>query len=68
VRPGASLGGGSELQLDLRGGENESNKFDSGGRYLDSVAAYVNRAAVKSNQGRVWVPINMPGTGEKRER
>jgi hypothetical protein len=50
-----------ELQLDLRGGENDSNKFYFGGRYVDSfidglypLVVDVNHAAVKSNRGRVW--------------
>jgi hypothetical protein len=49
-----------ELQLDLRGDKNESDKFDSIGRYvnsfassLDSMAANMNRVAVKSNRRRV---------------
>jgi hypothetical protein len=56
-RPQQASGGiGSEEQLDLRDSENESDKFDSGERYvdsfvagLDSVAVGVNRVAVKSN-------------------
>jgi hypothetical protein len=54
----------------LGGNKNESDKFDSGGRYvdsfaggLDSVAAGVNRAAVKSNRGRVWALENMSRRG-----
>jgi hypothetical protein len=51
----------SDLQLDLRGSENESNKFNSSGRYADwfandhdSVAINLNRVPVKSNRERVW--------------
>jgi hypothetical protein len=63
----------SEVQLDLRNSENESDKFDSGGRYvdsfasgLDSVAVGVNRVTVKSNRGRVWALGNMPRRGGER--
>jgi hypothetical protein len=56
----ASGGSGSELQFDLRGSENKSEKFDSGGKYvdsfaggLDSVTAGMNRVEVESNRGGV---------------
>jgi hypothetical protein len=32
---------GSELQLDLRSGENKPNKFNSSGRYVDLLAGSI---------------------------
>jgi hypothetical protein len=55
---------------DGSGSENKSDKFDSGGRYvdsfaggLDSMAAGANRVKVKSNWRRVWALGNVPGRG-----
>jgi hypothetical protein len=67
-RKQALRGGGIELQLDLHGDDNKSNKFDSGGRYVDmyvgdlnSVTVDVNHVAVKLNRGRVLALGKMPG-------